>query len=367
MQFLSTLPFLMRHASLRVRVYSFLSGCVADFALITLLLFLASDIWGVALCTIPVIIAAWFFKPAISFLCTLGILALSATLMTVEMHTIRWPLSTLEGFLFGSLAIFCIFCGFCCLALAVDALTKQAEKNLTILPAHAVLSDEQRDQELMHVSHELRTPLTEVKGYINLLLEYGDKIDNSTRSSFLKSASHGCEELELIVGNVLDSSRVGKDLKPLHMQKLVLYNAVSEICEHIYSEEHVLQLEVPSDLVVVADRQQLRQILRNLLSNAMKYSSVHSTIVVRARLFNSMVCLSVQDAGPGILAEDVPQLFQKFSRLKRDASGPIRGTGLGLYISKQMVEGMGGKIWVESEGLVGKGSRFCFTLRRVMD
>ena len=77
---------------------------------------------------------------------------------------------------------------------------------------------------------------------------------------------------------------------------------------------------------------------------------------------SSPVCLSVQDAGPGIPAEELPLLFEKFVRLKRDLAGSTRGTGLGLYICKQLVEAMGGRIWVESSGHLGEGSRFCVTL-----
>ena len=74
------------------------------------------------------------------------------------------------------------------------------------------------------------------------------------------------------------------------------------------------------------------------------------------------VCLRVQDAGPGIPPEEKSLLFEKFARLERDLYGKTRGTGLGLYISKQLVEGMGGTIWVESSGIEGEGSTFCFTL-----
>src|SRR5262249_47727437 len=78
------------------------------------------------------------------------------------------------------------------------------------------------------------------------------------------------------------------------------------------------------------------------------------------------VCISVQDAGPGIPADEIPLLFGQFVRLQRDLSGPVRGIGLGLYISRQLVEAMGGRIWVESSGISGQGSRFCFTLPRIV-
>jgi signal transduction histidine kinase len=74
------------------------------------------------------------------------------------------------------------------------------------------------------------------------------------------------------------------------------------------------------------------------------------------------VCISVKDSGPGIPQDEIPLLFGQFVRLKRDLRGRVRGTGLGLYISKHLVEAMGGRIWVESTGIPGEGSRFCFTL-----
>jgi signal transduction histidine kinase len=111
--------------------------------------------------------------------------------------------------------------------------------------------------------------------------------------------------------------------------------------------------------------------LRNLLSNAFKYAEVHTEVVVDVHIIESghakegatqQVCICVKDNGPGIATDDIPLLFEKFVRLKRDLSSSIRGSGLGLYISKQLVEAMGGRIWVESSGVVGEGSRFCFTL-----
>ena len=123
--------------------------------------------------------------------------------------------------------------------------------------------------------------------------------------------------------------------------------------------------------MVLADKQYVHQVLLNLLSNAFKYSPMDTPIEVSARKYdnstakannNSLVCVSIQDAGPGIPPTEAPLLFGKFVRLKRDLVGSVRGTGLGLYISKQLIEAMGGNIWVDSSGVVGQGSRFSFTL-----
>ncbi|GCE30906.1 hypothetical protein KDA_63900 [Dictyobacter alpinus] len=255
------------------------------------------------------------------------------------------------------------------LSAAAKQQSLQAEQQLNIAYEHQQQLEILRDQFLMSVSHELRTPLTEVKGYINLLLEYGNKIDDETRAAFMQSASYGCDELELIISNVLGSSRIGQEIKPLSMQELPLLSTITEICEHIYLEEHTLRLAIPADLIILADRQQLRQVLRNLISNACKYSPAQTLIEISALVEDDsepMVRICLQDAGPGIAADEIPLLFHKFSRLKRDMMGSVRGTGLGLYISKQFVEGMGGRIWVESAGVAGQGSCFCFTLKRLL-
>jgi signal transduction histidine kinase len=124
-------------------------------------------------------------------------------------------------------------------------------------------------------------------------------------------------------------------------------------------------VDVPEQLTMCADQHYLRQVLHNLLSNAFKYAPTHTGITIRAaqdKASASHVCIRVKDEGPGIPANEIPLLFGKFVRLKRDLSGKVRGTGLGLYICKQLVEAMQGQIWVESSGEAGAGSEFCFTL-----
>lgn len=116
--------------------------------------------------------------------------------------------------------------------------------------------------------------------------------------------------------------------------------------------------------MVRADPLFLRQVLHNLLGNIFKYVPVETEICIAVTQDDpaSPVQFSVQDEGPGIPADELPSLFDKFVRLKRDLAGSTRGTGLGLYLCKQYVEAMGGRIWVESPVYQGRGSRFCFTL-----
>jgi signal transduction histidine kinase len=134
-------------------------------------------------------------------------------------------------------------------------------------------------------------------------------------------------------------------------------------------QSRTVTVSVPPDLRVWADEARLRQVLINLLSNALKYSEPGTPIEVAAfagRMAHgqesSLIQLNVRDHGLGIPPRDQPKLFQRFVRLERDVAGPVRGTGVGLYLCRILVMAMGGRIWVESRGIPGEGSTFSFTL-----
>ncbi len=238
--------------------------------------------------------------------------------------------------------------------------------------------NELKDQFLLNVNHELRTPLTEIQGYLDLLREYHGQLDTTTQTTFLNHAARGCEELRCLVNNVLDAIRVdllGRVPQCADLSVATVAGQVLDLFEPKKRQDYHIELEIPETLTVSADEHYLTRILLNLLSNAFKYSPPHTSVVVSATLSGALsgapfreadstphVCICVKDAGPGISSADIPFLFEKFVRLKRDLVGSVRGTGLGLYISKQLVEAMGGRIWIESSGVPGEGSRFCFTL-----
>jgi signal transduction histidine kinase len=231
-----------------------------------------------------------------------------------------------------------------------------------------------KDQFILHASHELRTPLTQVYGYLELLGNFHDTLTSEKRARFTLQATQGCETLLMLINTILDAAGTDSYLTPLQAQELLVADHVHEVLEQfepLQRQEHPVHLEIAEGLVVQADRQSLCRVLRNLLSNAFKYTPPQTSVWVAATRSDtvtqcpdgtSQVCICVQDTGPGIPPEDIPLLFGKFVRLKRDLASSIRGTGLGLYISKQLVEAMGGRIWVESAGIVGQGSRFYFTL-----
>ncbi|HEY6284027.1 MAG TPA: HAMP domain-containing sensor histidine kinase [Ktedonobacteraceae bacterium] len=237
-----------------------------------------------------------------------------------------------------------------------------------------VYLNELKDDFLLNVNHELRTPLTAIYGFLDLMREYHGQLDSSMELTLINQAVSGCEELQQLVSNVLDTLQgdiKGKEPTSEVFSIATVADEVINLFEPQKKLDNHISMMIPENLFVVANKQYVHQVLLNLLSNAFKYSPMHTPIEISARLYDnstaegnvqSLVCVSVQDAGPGIPASEARVLFGKFVRLKRDLVGSVRGTGLGLYISKQLVEAMGGNIWVESSGIAGQGSRFSFTL-----
>ncbi|GHO95338.1 hypothetical protein KSF_053860 [Reticulibacter mediterranei] len=262
----------------------------------------------------------------------------------------------------------------------IAAVSFSVNAMLETMVADAIAYEQQKqlnqfkDEFIMNVSHELRTPLTQVYGFLELLFDYHGQLDSEQQKTFLSRAKYGCQELMHLVNSILDATKAGSGLKPPPLEDLSLASITREVIDYLdprQREDYTLELAVPETLQVKADHQYLRQILRNLISNAFKYSPKQTQISISAELLEpeqgkslptSRVRICVKDTGPGIPPEEISQLFQRFARLKRDVSGAVRGTGLGLYVCKQLVEAMHGKIWVESTGVAGEGSRFCFTL-----
>src|SRR6266851_2045575 len=230
--------------------------------------------------------------------------------------------------------------------------------------------DRLKDQFIMTASHELRTPLTAVQGYIELLEAYNHNLSLERRAEFIMKAHRGCDELTLLVENIMDASRVQVDTENLNLIQVSLLEPVTHITEMLEGvtrhEQRTVNVAVPADAYVMADELRLRQVLLNLVSNALKYSSPQSDIDITASMKNGNVNVSIRDRGQGVPPKDQARLFKRFVRLERDMNSPIRGAGLGLYISKRLIEAMGGRIWVESTGKAGEGSVFTFTLKRVV-
>jgi PAS domain S-box-containing protein len=221
--------------------------------------------------------------------------------------------------------------------------------------------DEVKDALISTVSHELRTPLTLIHGFAELLVER--EMDAGRRrlaADEILQASHRLGRLidDLLSVSRADSGRLVVERRPFDLGELI-DRTVSPFRE--VTSGHELRVEVDQELPHVdGDPDRVEQVLTNLLSNAIKYAPGGGEIVVAARLDEGQARVDVRDRGIGLTPRDIDGLFNRFYRVDRDEVRATGGTGLGLYISKRLVEGHGGRIWAESEP--GQGSTFSFTL-----
>jgi signal transduction histidine kinase len=213
------------------------------------------------------------------------------------------------------------------------------------------------------VSHELRTPLTSIQGYAELLLE-DDRIAGEERES-LTLVKKNADRLLALINDLLDLSRMEAGKLDLHRTGLDLDRLIPEVAGSlrplIEAKRQRLQLDLGETLPAVwADQDRVTQILTNLISNAHKYTLAEGSITVAARRDDGFVRVDVSDTGVGLSPEDQAQLFTKFFRARERSSQAGGGTGLGLVITRFLVELHGGQIDVSSAP--GQGSTFSFSL-----
>ncbi|HLZ61571.1 MAG TPA: HAMP domain-containing sensor histidine kinase [Ktedonosporobacter sp.] len=246
-------------------------------------------------------------------------------------------------------------------------LAEHAERQAMLAYEQQRQVNELKDHFLLHVNHELRTPLTVLGGSLELLKEYQEQLDPVEQTRILKRAYTSYEELAHLVDRVLEVTTLMSETPPASPEVVRVHQFLQEVLAQLDPGDvnaYTIRVQVGEQVLVWADPQMLRQVLCHLLSNVFKYVPTQTEIRIETSqaAASAPVCLWVQDAGPGIPAEELPRLFEPLVRLKRDVAGTARGTGVGLFICKRFVEAMGGQIWVESSGREGRGSRFGVTL-----
>lgn len=218
-----------------------------------------------------------------------------------------------------------------------------------------------QDEFISTISHELRTPLGFIKGYVTTLMREDAIWDPETRLEFLQIVDEEADRLRELIDNLLDSSRLetgalGMTLEPIKLSTL-LRDSVSRT-KSAYPEMDI-RLELGDDTPTLnVDPTRVAQVVDNLLSNAHKYAP-DAPVVIRSTRFDNQVRIEVEDSGPGVPAEHVPHLFERFYRVP-DQKAAARGTGLGLYICRKIIEAHSGEIGIHSEE--GTGTRIYFTL-----
>ena len=245
------------------------------------------------------------------------------------------------------------------LVLEKDTIVVARTEQARILEAR----DDLKNEQVAMMAHDFRSPMAVISGCATLLRDNWKRLGENKRDELLVTITRNVEALTDLVEDVLqvasiESGQLEYDMKPLDVGGLVR-RKVEELRDSL--SEMRLETTVPEALPLgLGDEQRHWQILTNLLSNAIKFSPPTEPIVVSVQAHDGELQVAVADRGPGITPEDVTNLFQKFSRLRQPEGDRPRGTGLGLYICRSMVEAQGGHIWVDSTP--GEGSTFYYTL-----
>ena len=230
--------------------------------------------------------------------------------------------------------------------------------------ARLLEANQLKSQFLASMSHELRTPLNSIIGFSKVLLNRIDGELTERQATYIRSVHNSGTHLLQLINTVLDFSRVEAGRVELHPEEIDLSALVGECIESslplVKGKPLSIEREVATPLPSLqADRTKVKQILLNLLSNAINFTAA-GRVCVRVESQDGVVHVSVADTGIGIREDDLPRVFEPFDRLDNPLSRQVSGTGLGLALSKRFVERLGGRIWAESRE--NQGSTFHFTL-----
>ncbi len=207
-----------------------------------------------------------------------------------------------------------------------------------------------QDEFISTVSHELRTPLTSIRGFSQTLLNSWDKIKDEDKKKFIGIIEDQSNRLINLVENILSVSKMNTTNQVL---KKVDINSSIEKLVPMFSGQYKtrnfitrLHKNLPESRL---DEDKFQQVMTNLIDNAAKYSEDGQNVTITTGISENMISIKVQDEGVGIRKEDFTKVFQKFTRLENHLTSKTQGNGLGLYITKQIVEKMGGQITFQSE------------------
>ena len=233
--------------------------------------------------------------------------------------------------------------------------------------------DSLKSELMRRTSHELKTPLVSIKGYSDLLLNvHKEKLDDYVIASIVE-IKQGCERLESLIQDILNTAELESGVVQLNKIEddlsFFIKLSVRELRGLAKLRNHTVKLNTPDKLITSFEPEQMHQVISNLINNAIKYTPPDGTIEIESEVKDNLIIISIRDNGIGLIKEEKERLFTQFGKIERYGQGLdiiSDGSGLGLYISKKIVELHGGKIWVESEGR-NKGSTFCFSLPIIIE
>lgn len=229
----------------------------------------------------------------------------------------------------------------------------------TIFLVREIRRNEQHDAFINAVTHELKTPVASIRLYLQTLQTRS--VDEARRAEFYGIMLDDSDRLLSTIEQILRTGRMGAARRPLNLSRVDIYAIVEQCVARARVVHHVAEgcLEcLPGPrLTFVADEDEVRAAVSNLIDNAVKYSGKDVHVVVEARQEDGRVSVRVTDRGPGLPQSELKQIFKRFYRVPGPIGSKVKGTGLGLYIVRSVAKRHGGRAWAESEG-PGKGSTF---------
>ncbi len=246
------------------------------------------------------------------------------------------------------------------IALAIDRARLQARADAV---QEARLAEHMRSEIMAILSHELRLPLTAIQGYASALLLDETEWDKTKQEEFLTLIDEECRHMEMMLKNILDSSLIDVDQLVIEREPVRLQYIAHDVATEIQrrAENHQIIVDFPANLPILeVDPRWIKQVFRNILDNAIKYSPEGGLIIIRAEVRSHDVVVTTADQGIGISPEDLIPLFEKFYRVRHNSNLRVPGAGLGLPIARSIIEAHGGRIWVESK--IGEGTTLHFSL-----
>jgi signal transduction histidine kinase len=241
---------------------------------------------------------------------------------------------------------------------------KQAELELIEALKRAEESDRLKSAFLANMSHEVRTPLNSIIGFSELLSN--PEFDQAQKNDFIQYIINSGNNLLAIINDIMDISKLESGELQIYNRQLNVHKFISTVKEQFVVQARAKGLELElilpensEETIIHADANRLMQIFNNLASNAIKFTS-NGRIEIGYQPKGTKIEFYIRDTGIGIAPEYHHKIFERFRQIETSATRKFGGNGLGLAISKNLVELMGGEIWVESE--IGKGAKFCFTI-----
>ncbi len=233
--------------------------------------------------------------------------------------------------------------------------------------------NQMKSELLRRTSHELKTPLVSIKGFSDLLLRlHYNKLDTDV-ISLIDEIKQGCTRLENLIGDILKTSEL--DLGKVQLKKemddlaFLIRFSIKELRALAEIRNQIIETNIHDNLITKFEKERIHEVLGNLITNAIKYTPPKGRIKIQTEIKNGFYIVSVNDNGIGFTKKELSKLFTQFGKIERFGQGLdviSEGSGLGLFISKKIIELHGGEIWVDSEGR-NKGSTFYFSLPIIKD